>query len=772
MNFNELTFDFVKMTKAQISATLRENNIILSVEEALIIQQQMLKRPPTLTECLLWAIQCSEHCSYKSSRSHLKLLPTDGSEVILGPREDAGIVSIAEDREQHRYGIVVSHESHNHPSQIVPFEGAATGVGGNVRDVCCMGAEVIAILDNLRFGDINLSKTKWIHKNVIAGIASYSNALGVPNLGGDVYYDAGYNDNCLVTVVTIGIVREDHIIHSYAPANAVGYDLILVGKATDNSGFAGASFASTELEEGQKMQNRGAVQEPNAFLGRHLLKANYALFKILREKNLLAKVGFKDLGAGGVACASVELAENGGYGAEIEIDRIPTLMKGLHPAVILCSETQERYMWVVHPSITALILQHYNHTFALPQITEGAEAKVIGKITADKNYIVRYQGKEVIHALAHDITKGFHYNRPYAKKERKLVEPTIKSEFNLNSMLLACLAHENIASRKPVFENYDKQIQGRTIIEAGEADAGILQPFNSDEFPEEIREVGLVLGSAQNPRYGKIDAYWGAVNAVIEAVRNVVAVGAKPLAITDCLCFGNPEKPEQMAEFVEAVQGISDVCNALHLPVISGNVSLYNESKSGAVPPSPIISCIGKLKKVKKALTSAFKKTASLIILVGKRNNECGGSVYYAVNKQLGANVPKPNFAEFAQQIAAIQEAANNFLILAAHDISDGGLSVSLAEMSFKHKIGCNINFNDNNLSPEIVLFSESSGFILELEPSNLKDLTKIFTKHKVFFSVIGQTTQEPWLVMQNLLKITIADAMQAFTYGLRNKLK
>lgn len=772
MSFYEPTFDFASMTKEQLSAVLRKNNIALSIEEALTIQQQMLKRPPTLTECLLWSIQCSEHCSYKSSRVHLKLLPTEGQEVILGPREDAGIVSIAQDKQGRRYGIVISHESHNHPSQIIPFEGAATGVGGNVRDVCCMGAEVIAVLDNLRFGDINLSKTKWIHENVVAGIASYGNALGIPNLGGDVYYDAGYNDNCLVTVVTVGIVREDHIIHSYAPANAVGYDLILVGKATDNSGFAGASFASTELREENEEQNRGAVQEPNAFLGRHLLQSNYALFKILREKKLLDKVGFKDLGAGGVACASVELAESGGYGAQVEVDAIPTSMTNLPPAVILCSETQERYMWVAHPSITPLILEHYNQTFALPRITEKAQAKVVGKITAEKNYVVRYQGKDVINASAHDITKGFHYNRPYTKKQNSLTEPKIElNPAGLNKVLLTCLAHENIASRKPIFENYDKQVQGRVVVEAGTADSGVLQPFNNDEFPEEIREVGLVLGSAQNPRYGKIDAYWGAVNAVAEAVRNVAASGARPIAITDCLCFGNPEKSEQMAEFVDAVKGIADACRALNLPVISGNVSLYNESGNGSVPPSPIISCAGKLTTVKNAVTSSFKKANSQIVLVGERKNECGGSIYYAINKHLGANVPKPDCGKLLQQIAAMHEAANNSLILAAHDISDGGLAVALAEMSFANKIGCNISFGHADLPSETLLFSESSGFVLEVEADKMNALADLFDKHKVSLEAIGNTTEKPLLVMQDCIAISINDALQAWTDGLRNKL-
>ena len=272
------------MSADEIARLLQKYKLSLTVDEALTIQNEFLKRPPTLAECVLWSIQGSEHCSYKSSRVHLKQFNTDGPHVILGAKEDAGMVAVAQDKQGHRYGVIISHESHNHPSQIVPYEGAATGVGGNVRDVCCMGGEVIAIADSLRFGDINRSHTHWIQEGVVSGIAGYGNPLGIPNIAGDVYYDAAYNENCLVTVVTLGIVREDHIIHSYAPENADDYVFILVGKPTDNSGFGGASFASTTLEEDSKERNKGAVQEPNAFLQRHILKANYALFKYLERE--------------------------------------------------------------------------------------------------------------------------------------------------------------------------------------------------------------------------------------------------------------------------------------------------------------------------------------------------------------------------------------------------------------------------------------------------------------------------------------------------------
>ena len=385
MSFTKETIDLSGLNNNQIKSKLSELNIALTPEEGIKIQEEMLGRPASIAELVLFSIQGSEHCSYKSSRNHLKQFVTEGPDVVLGAKEDAGVVAIAKDNSGKRWCIVMSHESHNHPSQIVPYEGAATGVGGNVRDVLCMGAEGIACSDSFRFGDINHNKTKWIHDGAVAGVAVYGNPLGIPNIGGDIYYNSGYNDNCLVTLVTLGIVREAHIIHSYAPKNSDGYDLILIGKPTDNSGFGGASFASLELEEEKKEQNKGAVQEPNAFLERHLLKSTYALFEYFQKNNLCEKVGFKDLGAGGVACASVELAETSGYGSEVWLDNVHIGMEDLHPSVYLCSETQERFMWVCPPSLTPKIIDHYNTKFDLPTVSSGAKASVIGKIRDNKN---------------------------------------------------------------------------------------------------------------------------------------------------------------------------------------------------------------------------------------------------------------------------------------------------------------------------------------------------------------------------------------------------
>ncbi|KTD23742.1 phosphoribosylformylglycinamidine synthase II (FGAM synthase II) [Legionella lansingensis] len=772
------SFDFSGLSPEEIGRLLQQYHLRLTVNEALTIQNQLLKRPPTYAECVLWSIQGSEHCSYKSSRKHLQRFNTQAPHVILGPKEDAGIVAVARDHENRRYGIVVSHESHNHPSQLVPYEGAATGVGGNVRDVCCMGAEVIAVADSLRFGDINRNKTKWIQDGVVQGIAGYANPLGVPNIAGDTYYDEAYNENCLVTLVTLGVIREDEIIHSYAPPHAIDYKFVLIGKPTDNSGFGGAAFASATLSEEQQEQNKGAVQEPNAFLQRHLLKANYAFFELLRKKNLISRVGFKDLGAGGIACASVELAEAGGYGAELDLELVPTSMNNLPPAVILCSETQERFMWIVPDDLVDCLLAHYNERFALPDICEGARATVIGKLRDDGMYVVRYHGEEIVSAKAQDITRGILYERPYHAKKQPHEEPPPFYTNDLNNILLRLLAHENIACRSPIYESYDKQVQGRSVIEPGWADAGVMAPFNEEKYPLEIRETGIALSLDQNPRYCKIDPYWGAVNAVIEAVRNVVAAGAWPLSLSDCLCFGNPENPEQMAEFVEAVSGIVDACAAVRmindrkvsLPIISGNVSFYNESIQGAIPPSPIISCLGAMTDVTKAITYDFKKAHSVLLLIGERKDECGGSIYYQLHGHLGNRLPRPDLTSFSDEIAGVFSAIQEGVVLSAHDISEGGIAVTLAEMSFKNNIGVNV-FIPGKLAEDKKLFSETGGFVLEISPENLKQAKEILRAHSVSFIPIGETTADPVLVMNGLINLPISMARAAWENGLRGRL-
>ena len=778
MAFTSEIIDFSRLESDAIQTKLAELNIPLTPEEAMKIQNEMLGRAPSLAELVLFSIQGSEHCSYKSSRSHLKQFTTEGPDVILGAKEDAGVVSIATDHEGHRWCVVMSHESHNHPSQIVPYEGAATGVGGNVRDVMCMGAEVIACTDSFRFGDINRNKTKWIHDGVVAGIAGYGNPLGIPNISGDIYYHEGYNENCLVTLVTLGIVREDHIIHSYAPKNADGYDLILIGKPTDNSGFGGASFASLELEEKKKEQNKGAVQEPNAFLERHLLKSTYALFNILKEKNLINNIGFKDLGAGGIACASVELADTSGYGSEVWMDKIHIGMENLHPSVYLCSETQERFMWVSPPELTNFIVDHYNTAFDLPGVSAGSMASIIGKIRDDGQYIVHNGNEEIVNAPAKDVTEGFLYNRPFEQREITFVEPNLSEPLDYNQVLLNILSHENMASREPVFEQYDKQVQGRTQMETGVADAGVMAPFNSEKYPSEIREVGIALSTDHNPRHGLINPYWCGVNSVVEAMRNVAAVGTTPHAITDCLCFGSPENPHQMWDFVESVRGITEACHAITLkdnpdhptPIIAGNVSFYNESKSGAIPPSPIVSCLGRIQDVNKIIPMHFQKSDSIILMVGERKDELGGSVYYSLYNELGINLPMPDLKEVKNQIFALNNCIEKRLVLSCHDIADGGVASAVAEMTFGNEIGCDIKII-NDLRTDKTLFSETGGFVLELSMNNIEAVQSIFSNYGIELIKIGSTNNSGVMIFNSVVKLSVKKVKDAWTNGLREKL-
>ena len=798
------TFNFNNITEIEVLDLLATNRIAMNPSEAKTLQNEILKREPTLAECILWGIQGSEHCSYRSSRSFLKQFPTTGPNVMVGVGEDAGIVEIARDNRGKKYGVVISHESHNSPSQIVPYEGAATGIGGNVRDVNCMGAKVIGVSDSLRFGDIKKAKTKTIHHGVVEGIAGYGNPIGVPNIGGDIYFSPKFDGACLVNVVTLGILAEDEIIHSYAPQGADGYDLILIGKPTDNSGFGGASFSSKVVKEEHSEMNKGAVQEPNAFLKRHILKANYELFKILKEKNMLDRVGFKDLGAGGIACASVELADGAGYGAEIYLENVHLGMENLDPAVILCGETQERFMWAVPTEISELIINHYNNTFDFPNISKGARASVVGKIKDGGQYTVFYKGQKIVDAKASDVTAGIVSERKYENRDLNLKEPQIDFDGEtvtiggikktLKEIAMEILGHQNIACRVPVYENYDKNVQGISVIEAGEADAAVLQPFKYDNYPTEIRQVGIVFKQDNNPSYGSIDPYYGGVNSVIECAYNIAAVGGTPQALTDCLNFGNPEKVDQMNQFVESVRGVAETCKALTLkdypgyalPVVSGNVSLYKENSQGeSIPPSPIISIVGNIKDVKKARKMSLTSADNVLFMIGERKDECGGSVYYDLFDQLGANLPRPNIQFAQKEIFTMIDLINQELIESCHDISDGGVLVTLSEMSFKNEIGLDVNIkiplsrgvgeaDGVGLSADKILFSQTNGFVFEVKPENVSKVQSFCEMQNCNLYKIGNTTSQKKIIIQandSIIELDLIEAKESWTNGLREKL-
>ena len=767
------TVDFSSSSDADIKQSLQKLNIPLSVDEAKKIQFSFLKRPATLTELVLFSIQGSEHSSYKSSKNHIKHFITDGKHVILGAKDDAGVVSLSTDNDGEKYGLVVSHESHNHPSQIVPYEGAATGVGGNVRDVCCMGAEVMSLGDSLRFGDINRNKTKWISDGVVSGIAGYGNPLGIPNICGDVYFDKEYNENCLVTVLTAGVVKEKNVIRSRAPKNSEGYDLILVGKPTDNSGFGGASFASLELEEEKEQQNKGAVQEPNAFLERHILKSTYALFDFLEENDLINKVGFKDLGAGGVACASIELADAAGMGAEVWVDKIHTSMPEVDGHIILCSETQERFMWACPKDLTQTILDHYNKLFDFPNVSMGAQASVVGKIVGERHYTVFYKGKKLVDGPIEKINEGFVYDRPMLKKESKQLSEVLPENIDYNDLILKILSHENVASRAAIYESYDKNVQGRVVNERGKTNAGVVAPFDSKKFPKEIKNDCFSAALAHNPSIGKVDPYLVAQYAVLEACAKTVSVGSSPLALTDCLCFGNPEKPEQMWQFSQSCIAIREACDLLHfngtdnLPIVAGNVSFYNQSGDQSIPASPMIGCFGKVSK-EKILTNGFVGSYSNLYLLGENPLFIGGSVAANALNTKNTKIEKFDVQKYSNMLNSVLEANAASLLNSCSYVGLGGLATALFKMSFINDIGCDIkDQKDKNL-----LFSENLSFVVEVSEKNSSSFEAVLNEKGCRYKQIGKTNDSNKIVVKNFIDLDIAQAKKTWDSALRKKLQ
>lgn len=796
---------FSSASDDEISAILKEYQIGLTVEEAKKIVE-LLGRDPTLTEAIIWGIQGSEHCSYKSSRRFLRQFLTEGRHIILGPKEDSGIVAITDGPKGKRWGLVVTHESHNHPSQIVPFEGAATGVGGTVRDVVCMGARVIGAMDMLRLGDLKTEESRAIAKEVIRGIAGYGNPLGVPNFGGDTVFDSSYNSNCLVNAVALGIVREDEIVHSYAPKEAgeVGYDIILVGKPTDKSGFGGAAFASASMEEDKKEQNSGAVQEPNPFLERHLLASTYALLDWLVAEGKLDKISCKDLGAGGVVCASVEQMTEHGFGANVDLDKVHTALEGLPAEVIACAETQERLCFTCHPSLTETVVNHYNTVWDLPSVAENARASVVGKVTNDGIFTLTHKGEVVCKATAEALTCGLLYNRPTKESVISYQEPEITCnndqlsiinfQFSIQEVLEALLSHPNHASKSPAFLHFDKTVIGNTIVEAGEADAAVFAPLSDlesyvldgthpgwEEVSEEDKWRGVAVAADGNGRYGRIDPYWQGVNAALEAMRNCSAVGGSPRALTDCLNYGNPEIPEQLFALEEGVRGIADAGKSVTfdgepVPVISGNVSLYNGRPDGsAIDPTAIVSCSAVLPDARKAVTMQLKKPDSLIVLIGERKDECGGSAYYEILEKLtqskkdtllGSNVPKPDFAQETKMMNIVLDAIATGSVLSCHDISDGGMLLAAFEMTLPQrllggKIGIELDLEalGSDLPSDKLLFSQTGGFLIEADEHLAGRITAQARNEGVSAHIVGKTLPEAKIrVLRDQKKLLEAD--------------
>jgi phosphoribosylformylglycinamidine synthase subunit PurL len=620
-----------------------------------------LGREPTLVELGVFSVMWSEHCSYKSSRVHLKNLPTTGPRVLQGPGENAGVVDVGD-------GLAVAFkmESHNHPSYIEPYQGAATGVGGILRDVFTMGARPVASLDSLRFGDPSHPKTAYLLEGVVAGIAGYGNCMGVPTVGGEVMFHPSYNGNCLVNAFTLGVLPANKIFRGKAAG--IGNPVMYIGAKTGRDGIHGATMASAEFDASTE-EKRPTVQVGDPFMEKLLLEACLELFQTD------AVVGIQDMGAAGLTSSSVEMAGRAGNGLDLYVDQVPRREEGMTPYEVLLSESQERM----------LLVAARGKEDEVRRICEkwDLDVAVIGIVTGTGRWRVLSQGQVVADIPVLPLTDGApRYERPMrphpALPALHAFDPsTLPPPDDLGEALLDLLARPNIASKEWVYRQYDHTVRLVGAIRPG-GDAAVVRLATGD--PVHARK-GIALSVAANGRWCFLDPHLGAMHAVAECARNISCVGGEPLAVTDCLNFGNPEKPEIMWQFGEAVRGLSDACVALGTPVVSGNVSLYNETEGQGIFPTPTIAMVGLVEPVERTCASTFREAGDIVAVVGALAGEVGGSEYLAARfgKEAGRPPPLDLAREKAVQ-ATVRRAVREGVLSSAHDCSDGGLAVALAE--------------------------------------------------------------------------------------------
>jgi len=665
----------------------------LSAEEYTRILE-ILGRTPTYTELGVFSALWSEHCGYKNSKPLLKTLPTEAPWVLQGPGENAGVIDIGD-------GLAVAFkiESHNHPSAVEPYQGAATGVGGILRDVFTMGARPIAVLDSLRFGSLARPRVRYLVAGVVKGIGDYGNCVGIPNLGGEIFFDDAYEGNPIVNAMAVGLMHTEHLMR--AAAAGPGNPILAVGARTGRDGIHGATFASEELSE-QSEARRPQVQVGDPFTEKLLLEAS---LELIRSGHI---IGIQDMGAAGLASSSSEMAARAGTGVDIDVSLMPAREEGMTPYEMLLSESQERMLVVAragHETDVKGILEKWE-----------LEAAVIGHVTDDGLYRVRENGEVVCEIPGELLVECPTYVREGRESEDVArLREWVPAEAHLAParahplrVLLRLLASPDIASRRWVYNQYDTTVRTNTVIGPG-GDAGVMRVRGSAR--------GIAVTTDCNGRYVYLDPYRGAQIAVAEAARNIVCVGARPRAITNNLNFGNPLKPEVYFQMREAVRGMGDACRAFMTPVVSGNVSLYNESPTGAIFPTPVIGMVGVLDDVTKHVVNTFRKESDRIVLLGSNTSELGGSEYLKVVHGLVAGRPPAVNLEAEKALQDLMiELAGNGLLSAAHDCSEGGLAVALAEMCFGHEhegvAGVDIELTDD-IEPAPLLFGEAQGRIV-----------------------------------------------------------
>jgi phosphoribosylformylglycinamidine synthase subunit PurL len=711
-------------------------------EHARIVET--LGRPPNRAELAMYAAMWSEHCSYKSSKVHLRELPTDGPHILVGPGEDAGVVDLGDG-----VACVFKIESHSHPSAIEPYQGAATGVGGIVRDVLSMGARPVALLDPLRFGPLDDDRNRWLFAGVVAGIGGYGNCIGIPTVGGEVKFAPAHGPNPTVNAMCVGLAASDRLVR--ARAEGPGNRLLLIGARTGRDGIGGVSVLASRTLGEESAGRRPSVQIADPFAEKLLIEACLELV----DAGLL--VGLQDLGGAGITCAVSESAARAGTGAEIDLDAVPLREPGLEPFEVLTSESQERMLAVVRPDDLGAVRAVCRRW--------GLESAEIGTVTEDGRVRARLDGRVVAEVPASSLAEDGPVERrpmaPPADLDDLLADdPTFAPpEVDPTGAFLRLLASPNVASKRWVFEQYDSLVQGNTV--AGPAgDAAVIRLEGS------LRAIALSTDG--NGRYGHLDPYLGGAHAVAEAARNVACVGARPLAITNCLNFGNPERPEVMWSFHETVRGMAEACRALGTPVTGGNVSFYNESGDSAIWPTSVVGMLGLLEDYRLRTGSAFAPGA-VIYLLGETFAELGGSEYAEVILgTVGGHPPGLDLDREAGLVALLVEGAARDVLSSAHDCADGGLAVALAESAVAGDCGFAVAL-PGDLPPHVALFSESAArAVVSVEPPRTSAFEALAAEREVPFVRMGETGG-PRMVFGDTFELPVAQARQVYESAIPN---
>jgi phosphoribosylformylglycinamidine synthase II len=660
-----------------------------------------LGREPTTAELAMYAAMWSEHCSYKSSRVHLATLPTEGPAVLVGPGENAGVVDVGD-------GLVAVFklESHNHPSAVEPVQGAATGVGGIVRDVLATGARPVALLDPLRFGELDSFRARWLLGGVVAGISRYGNSIGVPTVGGEVAFDPCYADNPLVNVLCLGIARRDRVVR--ARAGAPGDVGLLLGARTGRDGIGGVSVLASRPLGADAEERRPSVQVGDPFAEKLLVEACLELV----ERDLL--VGLQDLGGAGLTCATSEMASRAGLGMELDLDAVPLREPDMEAFEILTSESQERMFAIVRP-------ERVEEVVALCR-RWGVPVTPVARVTGDGLLRVRHRGQVVAEVPARSLAdEAPVYRRPLERlawlEALRADDPlALPAPADLGEALLRLLAAPNVCSKRWVWRQYDFLVQHNTLAGPG-ADAAVIRLEGTPR--------ALALSTDGNGRLCLLDPRLGAAHAVAEAARNVACVGARPLAVTDCLNFGDPERPEVMWQFAETVAGLGEACRALGTPVTGGNVSFYNASDRGSIHPTPVVGMLGVLDDARRMVGPGFRREGDVVVLLGETRPELGGSEYaWTLHRHLGGRPPALDLDRERALVATLVACAGRGILRSAHDCSEGGLAVALAECAIAGGVGVRVDEPADGLAPHLWLFSESaSRAVVTCAPDDLAAL-------------------------------------------------